>query len=40
MSRPNAITIFALSLIAVAAGCRGTDRPKTTSESVGATPIV
>jgi tetratricopeptide (TPR) repeat protein len=41
MSRPNAITVFAWSLMTVAAGCRGGDRPKTTSESVGATtPIV
>jgi tetratricopeptide (TPR) repeat protein len=37
MSRPNALTVFALSLMAVAAGCRGADRPKTTSASVGAT---
>jgi tetratricopeptide (TPR) repeat protein len=35
MSRPNAITVFALMTLAV--GCRGADRPKTTSESVGAT---
>jgi len=40
MSRPTALTVFALSLMALAAGCRGADRPKTTSESVGATPIV
>ena len=37
MSRPTALTVFALSLMALAAGCRGADRPKTTSESVGAT---
>jgi tetratricopeptide (TPR) repeat protein len=37
MSRPNALTVLALSLMTVAAGCRGADRPKTTSESVGAT---
>ena len=37
MSRPNAITVFALSLMTLAAGCGGADRPKTTSESVGAT---
>ncbi|HEV8455700.1 MAG TPA: tetratricopeptide repeat protein [Gemmatimonadales bacterium] len=37
MSRSNAITVFALFLMTLAVGCRGADRPKTTSESVGAT---
>jgi tetratricopeptide (TPR) repeat protein len=37
MSRPNAIAVFALSLMILAAGCRGSGRPKTTSESAGAT---
>lgn len=37
MSRPIAITIFALSIVTLAAGCGRADRPKTTSESVGAT---
>jgi predicted Zn-dependent protease len=41
MSRPLFISLFALSAITLATGCRGADRPKTTSESVGgSTPTV
>jgi tetratricopeptide (TPR) repeat protein len=37
MSRPLAHSLVVLSAISLAAGCGGSDRPKTTSESVGAT---
>jgi tetratricopeptide (TPR) repeat protein len=41
MYRPTTITVFVLATAALAAGCGRTDRPKTTSESVGAnTPTV
>jgi tetratricopeptide (TPR) repeat protein len=39
MSRPIPITVFAIVLTTLAAGCGSKDRPKTTS-SVGATPTV
>jgi predicted Zn-dependent protease len=39
MSRPIVTTVLAFSVVTLAAGCGGPDRPKTTSESVGATTI-